>query len=136
MPQTRVKKTYVSFSQIYKELETALTNKDNAEYKKYFDSIGPKKQTACLHLLLSDIIDKKVVLSRGIIHTQSSSLIALFKDTGLNLLESERLWWFLFDVTKGVVDEGHLMHLKDGARMGNSFYLRTVDEGLILQESQ
>ena len=127
------KKTYVSVSDVYKSVEDALSYRDNTEFKQYFDSIGPKKQTACVHLLLSDIIDKKVVLSRGIIHTQSSSLIALFKDTGLALLEAERAWWFLFDCVKDLVDQDNRL-LKDGIWVGKNFYLRTVDEQVNLQE--
>ncbi len=128
------KKTYVSVSDVYKAVEDALSYRDNAEFKQYFDSIGPKKQTACVHLLLSDIIDKKVVLSRGIIHTQSSSLIALFKDTDLALLEAERAWWFLFDCVKDLIDQDNRL-LKDGVWVGKNFYLRTVDEQINLQES-
>lgn len=129
------KRVYVTIGDLHRSFENyILYNNDTIEYRNFIKQIGVKKQLTILMLIISDIIDRKIVLSRGLILEYESVLIPYLKSEGLNHFESHSFWWVIYDSIKDAVDNNVLNVINSGIRVGPNFCISLKNHQLMLEK--
>jgi hypothetical protein len=131
---TTNKRVYVTIGDIHRSFEDyVLCHEDAIEYKTFIKDIGIKKQITTLMLMISDIIDKKIVLSRGLILDHESVLIPYLKSQGLTTFESHRFWWVIYDSIKNIIDDNSENIITNGIRVGPNFCINLKSHQSLLE---
>lgn len=131
---TNKKRVYITIADVVRAFEDAMFENTDICIIEHLKNLGHKKQFSFISLLVSDIVDKNIVLSRGIIHTQESAAVAMLKENGLSLLEAERCWWFGYDAIKAVLDQCPKRLVSSGKKIGPNYCLDIVDHERLLEK--